>query len=326
MRIHRPVLLKEAVALLNCRSGGLYVDCTAGMGGHSEQILIASAPDGRLLAMDRDEIAIEIVQQKLATFGNRVITVHSDFRNIQTVLEDRAIHAPNGILADLGASMLQFTDPLRGFSFQQEGPLDMRMDRSQKETAEDLVNRLSEAELKKVLKEFGEETAAGKIAKRIVQERKNKPFRTTTQLKEIIEKIVPVRRGQKIHPATRTFQALRIAVNHELEDLDEFLFDAFDVLASEGRLVIISFHSLEDRIVKQVFRFLSAACRCSKALPMCRCGGKPLSKLLTSSPTTAGEDEVNENPASRSAKMRAIEKIEGFAPRELWSTWLREHE
>jgi 16S rRNA (cytosine1402-N4)-methyltransferase len=326
MRIHRPVLLKEAVALLNCRSGGLYVDCTAGMAGHSQEILNASAPDGRLLAMDRDEQAIEIVRQKLATFGNRVITVHSDFREIRTILEEQEMQEANGILADLGASMLQFTDPQRGFSFQQEGPLDMRMDRSQRETAEDLVNRLSEADLKKVLKEFGEETAAGKIAKRIIQERKNKPFRTTTQLSELIEKVVPARRGQKIHPATRTFQALRIAVNHELEGLGEFLFDAFDVLASEGRLVIISFHSLEDRIVKHVFRFLSAACRCSKALPICRCGGKPLSKLLTSSPATASEEEVNENPASRSAKMRAIEKIEGSAPRELWGPWLREHE
>jgi len=326
MRIHRPVLLKEAVALLNCRSGGLYVDCTAGMAGHSLEILNASAPDGHLLAIDQDEIAIEIVRQKLATFGNRVSIVHSDFKNIGTVWEETGMQAPNGILADLGASMLQFTDPQRGFSFQQEGPLDMRMDRSQGETAEDLVNRLNESELKKVLKEFGEETAAGRIAKRIVQERKNNPFRTTRQLKELIEKVVPVRRGQKIHPATRTFQALRIAVNHELEGLDEFLFDAFDVLAIEGRLVIISFHSLEDRIVKQVFRFLSAACRCSKALPTCRCGGKPLSKLLTSSPVRASEDEVNENPASRSAKMRAIEKIEGFAPRDIWGVWLREHE
>lgn len=303
----------------------MYVDCTAGMAGHSQEILNASAPDGRLLAMDRDEIAIEIVRQKLATYGDRVITVHSDFRNVRTVLEERGMEAPNGIVADLGASMLQFTDPQRGFSFQQEGPLDMRMDRSQKETAEDLVNRLTEAELKKVLKEFGEETAAARIAKRIVQERKNKPFRTTTQLREIIEKVIPARRGQRIHPATRTFQALRIAVNRELEGLDEFLFDAFDVLASEGRLVIISFHSLEDRIAKHVFRFLSAACRCSKALPTCRCGGKPLSKLLTSSPVRPGEDEVNENPASRSAKMRAIEKIGGFAPRDLWDAWLREH-
>jgi 16S rRNA (cytosine1402-N4)-methyltransferase len=325
MRIHRPVLLKEAVALLNCRSGGLNVDCTAGMAGHSEEILNASAPDGRLLAMDRDEVAIEIVRQKLASYGNRVITVHSDFRKIRTVLEEKRMQTPNGILADLGGSMLQFTDPMRGFSFQQEGPLDMRMDRSQKETAEDLVNRLSEAELKKLLKEFGEETAAARIAKRIVQERKTKPLQTTTQLRELIEKVVPVKRGQKIHPATRTFQALRIVVNRELEGLDEFLFDAFDVLANEGRLVIISFHSLEDRIVKQVFRFLSAACRCSKALPICRCGGKPLSKLLTSSPVRPGEEEVNENPASRSAKMRAIEKIEGSVPRDLWNTWLREH-
>lgn len=303
----------------------MYVDCTAGMAGHSEQILLASAPDGHLLAMDRDEQAIAIVRQHLATYGKRVTTVHSDFRRIRKVLEETEMSDPNGILVDLGASMIQFTDPERGFSFQEDGPLDMRMDRSQNETAEDLINRLSERELEKILKEFSEEPAAARIAKRIVQERKSTPLRTTKQLREVIEKVVPVKRGQKIHPATRTFQALRIAVNRELEGLDEFLFDAFDVLASEGRLVVIAFHSLEDRIVKQAFRFLSAACRCSKALPVCRCGGKPLSRQLTSSPVRPGEQEVRENPASRSAKMRVIEKIQGSAPRDLWKTWLKEH-
>jgi 16S rRNA (cytosine1402-N4)-methyltransferase len=326
MRIHRPVLLKEAVTLLNCRSGGLYMDCTAGMAGHSEEILRASAPDGRLLTMDRDEHAITIIRQKLEPYQDRVKIVHSDYRRIRNVLEETSFGTPDGILADLGVSMLQFSDPQRGFSFQEEGPLDMRMDQTQKETAEDLIHRMSEQELSRILKEFGEEPAAKKIAKRIVQERKTQPIRTTTELRQLVEKVVPVRRGQRIHPATLTFQALRIAVNRELEGLDEFLFDAFDVLADGGRLVVIAFHSLEDRTVKQVFRFLSAACRCSIALPMCQCGGKPLSKLLTSSPVRPGEDEVNENPPSRSAKLRAIEKIEGTAPRELWRTWLNEHQ
>ncbi len=303
----------------------MYLDCTAGMAGHSEQILLASAPDGHLLAMDRDEQAIVIVRQQLAAYRKRVTTVHSDFREIRNVLEETEMSDPNGILVDLGASMMQFADPERGFSFQEDGPLDMRMDRSQKETAEDLLNRLSERELAKILKEFGEEPAAARIAKWIAQDRKSRPLRTTKQLREVIEKVVPVKRGQKIHPATRTFQALRIAVNRELEGLDEFLFDAFDVLAIEGRLVVIAFHSLEDRIVKQAFRFLSAACRCSKALPVCRCGGKPLSRQLTSSPVRPGEQEVRENPASRSAKMRVIEKIQGSAPRDLWQTWLNEH-
>jgi 16S rRNA (cytosine1402-N4)-methyltransferase len=242
------------------------------------------------------------------------------------VLEEYSITQVDGVLADLGVSMLQFSDPQRGFSFQEEGPLDMRMDQSQKETAEDLIRRSSEQDLVRILKEFGEEPAAKKIARAIVQERKNKPIQTTTDLRMIIEKVVPVRRTQRIHPATLSFQALRIAVNRELEGLDQFLFDAFDSLAHGGRLVIIAFHSLEDRTVKQVFRFLSAACRCSIALPVCQCGGKPLSKLLTPSPVRPTEDEVNENPPSRSAKLRAIEKIEGAVPRELWQTWINEHQ
>jgi 16S rRNA (cytosine1402-N4)-methyltransferase len=302
------------------------MDCTAGMAGHSEEILRTSAPDGHLLAMDRDEQAIAIVRQKLQPYSNRVTIVHSDYRRIRIVLEETSFGPPDGILADLGVSMLQFSDPQRGFSFQEEGPLDMRMDQNQRETAQDLVNRLNEQDLTRILKEFGEEPAAKKIARKIVQERKNKPIQTTSDLRMIIEKVVPVRRNQRIHPATLSFQALRIAVNRELEGLDEFLFDAFDALVDGGRLVIIAFHSLEDRTVKQAFRFLSAACRCSIALPVCQCGGKPLSKLLTPSPVRPGEDEVNENPPSRSAKLRAIEKIGGTAPRELWQTWINERQ
>ncbi len=302
------------------------MDCTAGMAGHSEEILRASAPDGHLLALDRDEQAIAIVRQKLAPYQNRVTIVHSDYRRIGKVLEESSFGQPDGILADLGVSMLQFSDPQRGFSFQEEGPLDMRMDQSQRETAEDLISRASEEELTDILKEYGEEPAAKRIARRIVQERKTQPIQTTTELRKIIEKVIPLRHHQRIHPATLTFQALRIAVNRELEELDEFLFDAFDALVNGGRLVVIAFHSLEDRIVKQAFRFLSAACRCSIALPVCQCGGKPLSKLLTSSPVRPGEEELNENPPSRSAKLRAIEKIEGTVPRELWQTWLNEHQ
>jgi 16S rRNA (cytosine1402-N4)-methyltransferase len=302
------------------------MDCTAGMAGHSEEILKASAPDGHLLAMDRDEQAIAIVRQKLHPYSNRVMIVHSDYRRIGKVLEETSFGTPDGILADLGVSMLQFSDPQRGFSFQEEGPLDMRMDQNQRETAQDLVNRLNEQDLTRILKEFGEEPAAKKIVRKIVQERKDKPIQTTSDLRMIIEKVVPVRRNQRIHPATLTFQALRIAVNRELEGLDEFLFDAFDALVDGGRLVIIAFHSLEDRTVKQAFRFLSAACRCSITLPVCQCGGKPLSKLLTPSPVRPTEDEVNENPPSRSAKLRAIEKINGTAPRELWQTWIDERQ
>lgn len=324
MRIHKPVLLNETVELLDCRSGGFYVDCTAGMGGHSGQILQASSPGGILLAIDRDEQAISYIRQALQAFGERLHVIHEDYRMLTSILASNHFPAPNGILADLGTSLLQLTEPERGFSFMADGPLDMRMDRRQKYTAADLVNTESPAGLIRILRKFGEEPAATRIVRKIVETRKTNPITTTGQLKRIVESSVPARREQRIHPATKTFQALRIAVNQELEGLDEFLFDAFDSLADEGRLVMIAFHSLEDRTVKQVFQFLSAACRCSKTVLVCRCGGRPLSKLLTHKPVRPDEKEVEENPASRSAKLRAIQKISGPAPRELWQQWLSE--
>jgi 16S rRNA (cytosine1402-N4)-methyltransferase len=324
MRIHKPVLLQEAVELLDCRSGGFYVDCTAGMGGHSAKILQASSPDGVLLAIDRDEQAVSHLRQSLAQYSGRVHVVHEDYRMLNAILGSKNLPAPNGILADLGASLLQLTQPERGFSFMTDGPLDMRMDRRQELTAADVVNLESSAGLIRILREYGEEPSATRIVRKIVEERKTAPITTTGRLREIIEEVVPRHRNQRIHPATRTFQALRIAVNRELENLDQFLFDAFDSLANDGRLVIIAFHSLEDRTVKQVFQFLSAACRCSRTVPMCRCGGRPLSKQLTRKFVRPGEQEINENPASRSAKMRAIQKISGPAPRDLWQQWLKE--
>jgi 16S rRNA (cytosine1402-N4)-methyltransferase len=293
------------------------------MGGHAEKILELSAPDGRLLALDRDEEAIRFAQKRLASFQNRLTVVHEDYRMLRGILERTQSPAPDGILVDLGPSMLQFTSPDRGFSFQQDGSLDMRMDRRQTLTAESVVNQSSEAQLQQILKEYGEEPAARAIAKRIVEERKKSPIRTTGHLVKIVESVKRRKPGDKIHPATKTFQALRIAVNSELDGLDEFAFDAFDSLAKQGRLVVIAFHSLEDRIIKQVFQFLSAACRCPRRLLQCICGGKPLSRLLTKKPVMASEAEVKENPASRSAKLRAIEKINGPAPRELWPEWKR---
>ncbi len=323
-RVHQPVLFRESLELLSCRAGGFYVDCTLGMGGHAEGILRASAPDGRLLALDKDEQAIRFAQQRLAPYGDRLKTVHEDYRMLRATLERSQLQAPNGILADLGPSLLQFTSPERGFSFQEDGPLDMRMDQHQDLTAGQIVNQSSAAELRRILKEFGEENSASAIANRIVNVRQKNPIHTTTELARLIESVKPRRHTDRIHPATKTFQALRIAVNRELEGLDQFLFDAFDALAAQGRLVVISFHSLEDRIVKRVFRFLSAACRCSKNFLQCICGGKPLSKMLTDKPVTASEEEVNGNPASRSAKLRAIEKADGSAPREFWTQWLEE--
>lgn len=324
MRLHEPVLLREAVDLLRCRDGGVYVDCTVGMGGHSEKILQASLPDGFLLGIDRDPEAIAFAKQRLAPYEKRVRLVQANYKMLTEILEQNRIPSPSGILTDLGPSMLQFSTPSRGFSFSNDGPLDMRMDPSQDETAADLVNSLSVSELTKVIREYGEERSAYRIAKKIIEQREQTPFRTTGELRALIEKVIPRKWNQKIHPATKTFQALRIAVNAELEGLDKFIFDAFDSLEMEGRLVLISFHSLEDRIVKQAFQFLSAACRCSKRFTVCQCGGEPLSILLTNKPITPGEEEVVKNPASRSAKLRAIEKRKGPATRQFWEEWKKE--
>jgi 16S rRNA (cytosine1402-N4)-methyltransferase len=298
------------------------------MGGHSEAILKATEPHGQLLAFDRDREAIDIARRRLSAYADRVQFVYDDYRTLKPTLESLKLPAASGILADFGPSMMQFTTAERGFSFQQEGPLDMRMDRtaeSSEPTAEELVNELSMDELRRILRTYGEEAAAGQIARRIVAARASEKITTTTQLRHIVESVVPRKRNQKIHPATKTFQALRIAVNRELENLDQFLFDAFDSLKLNGRLVIISFHSLEDRTVKQAFQFLSAACRCPGTLLVCQCGGKPLSKLLTRKPVTPSEKEIERNPASRSAKLRVIERIsDSNTPRELWESWLEE--
>jgi 16S rRNA (cytosine1402-N4)-methyltransferase len=260
----------------------------------------------------------------LASYKNRLTVVHEDYRMLRAILERIHLPEPNGILVDLGPSMLQFTSAERGFSFQQDGPLDMRMDRRQTVTASSLLNQSSAEELLKIIRMYGEESAASAITKRIIEERKKAILETTSQLVRVIESVKWRKPGDKIHPATKTFQALRIAVNTELEQLDQFVFDAFDSLTSNGRLVVISFHSLEDRIIKQTFQFLSAACRCPKRLLQCICGGKPLSKMLTKKPVIAGTAELQRNPASRSAKLRAVEKLSGPTPRELWTEWLLE--
>jgi 16S rRNA (cytosine1402-N4)-methyltransferase len=294
------------------------------MGGHAEKVLELSAPDGRLLGLDRDEEAVRFAENRLSSYKDRLTVVHEDYRMLRGILDRTQSPAPDGILVDLGPSMLQFTSAERGFSFQREGPLDMRMDRRQTVSAESIVNHAPLEQLSRIIKEYGEEPAARRIARAIVEERTNGPITTTVRLAEVIERVKRRRPGDRIHPATKTFQALRIAVNRELEGLDQFAFDAFDALALEGRFVVIGFHSLEDRVIKQVFQFLSAACRCPKRVLKCVCGGKPLSKTLTRKPVMASEEEVNMNPASRSAKLRAIEKISGPAPREMWNEWLEE--
>jgi 16S rRNA (cytosine1402-N4)-methyltransferase len=324
VQTHLPVLLEESIEFLNCQPGGFYVDCTLGMGGHAEKILEVSAPDGKVLALDKDEEALRVAEKRLASYKNRLTVVHEDYRMLRAILERIHLPEPNGILVDLGPSMLQFTSPERGFSFLQDGPLDMRMDRRQTRTAGSIVNHSSSEELLRIIRGYGEEPAARAITNRIIAERKVNALESTLQLVRLIESVKPRRPADKIHPATKTFQALRIAVNHELEGLDQFIFDAFDTLAFNARFVVISFQSLEDRVVKQTLQFLSAACRCPKRLLQCICGGKPLSKMLTKKPVIAGKEELQRNPASRSGKLRAIEKISGPVPREFWQEWLQE--
>jgi len=307
---HRPVLLRETIGLLAPERGGLYVDCTLGLGGHSEAILQA-AKKARVIGIDRDDEALELARKRLTRFGSRFRAVHADFRDITRVLAKAKVKSVDGILADLGVSSLQLDSPLRGFSFRHDAPLDMRMDaRSDAETAAELLGRLPEVEIARLIFEYGEEKRSRRIARMIVQQReRGQPIQTTRELAKLVERAVGSNRDRRIHPATRTFQALRIAVNHELERLDEFIEAAIDLLQPAGRLVVISFHSLEDRIVKRVLRRLSGHCECPPRAPRCSCGARKAVELLTRRPVVAGLVEIAENPRSRSAKLRACRKI-----------------
>src|SRR5256714_5840666 len=246
---HRPVLLRETIELLAAERGGLFVDCTVGLGGHSEAILQAST-DAQVLGIDRDEEALEVATERLAQCGSRFRSVHADFRELTRVLATAKVRQVRGVVADLGVSSLQLDSPERGFSFRHEAPLDMRMDISGGETAAELLGRLSEVEIARILYEYGEERRSRRIARRIVERReRGEPLKTTGGLADLVARAVGHKRGERIHPATRTFQALRIAVNGELEGLAEFIETAVDLLQPQGRLAVISFHSLEDRIV-----------------------------------------------------------------------------
>jgi 16S rRNA (cytosine1402-N4)-methyltransferase len=309
-RSHRPVLLEETIAALGCRPGGLWVDGTVGAGGHAEAILRATTPDGRLLGCDRDSEAVESARLRLAPYGDRVSLRHSDHRRLPELLDRLGAGPADGILLDLGASSLQFDDPARGFTFREDGPLDMRMDRMQATTAADLVNALREQEIKAILERFGEEPQAGRIARAIVHERRREPIRTTVRLADLVANAV-VRRGPvRIHPATRTFQALRIVVNDELAGLDRLLEEAAARLAPGGRMAVIAFHSLEDRIVKRTFRALARRCICPRDLPVCACGRPDLLRLVTLRAVRPSPEEVRANPRSRSARLRTAEKLE----------------
>lgn len=302
---------EEVVRFLALRDDALYLDGTLGGGGHAALIL-ENTPKSRVVGIDRDMEALAAAGERLAAHRDRLHLVHGDFAGIAGHLSTLGITALDGFILDLGVSSHQLDSAARGFSFQQNASLDMRMDTSCGETASDLVNDLPEAELERIIKEYGEERWARRIASFIARERNESPITTTFRLVDIIKGAVPKAKwDERIHPATRTFQALRIAVNHELESLEHGLRAALNMLKPGGRGVVISFHSLEDRIVKHIFREYAERCTCPRQLPVCVCGKRPLLKILTGKPVTAAKQEIDNNPRSRSAKLRAVEKLVG---------------
>ena len=301
---HTPVMLSEALRGLAVQPGGRYVDCTLGSGGHAAAILDHSSPGGQLLGIDADPYALEIARERLQHYKESTLLVNDNFANLQSICIKYDFFPVHGILLDLGLSSVQLNGGDRGFSFQHDAPLDMRFNPNQKVSAADIVNSTPEARLAHLIRTYGEEGHSSRIAHNIVKER---PIRTTRQLAELIEKSIG-RRG-RIHPATKTFQALRIAVNHELEYLESVLRQAVDLLGYEGRLVVISYHSLEDRIVKQFMHKEARGCICPPGTPVCVCGHTPSLKLINRKVITPTETEIEINPRSRSAKLRAAERI-----------------
>jgi 16S rRNA (cytosine1402-N4)-methyltransferase len=302
-------MVEEVIASLRCRAGAIYVDGTVGGGGHAEAILQSTAPDGRLIGIDADEDALREAERRLAPFGQRKTLVKGNFADMGTILTNQNIKNVDGILLDLGVSSHQLDTAERGFSFAVDAPLDMRMDRAAKTSAYDLVNVLAWQDLAKIIKEFGEERMAGKIARAIVRSRTRAPIRTTAELANVVSGATAAGAHQKIHPATRTFQALRIAVNDELAGLRTAVAGGIDLLATEGRFSIISFHSLEDRIVKNAFRTAEKGCLCPPDPPICTCGKKSTLRVVTRKPITPSDEEVRANPRARSAKLRTAERI-----------------
>ena len=306
--IHEPVLLNEVLEyLIPNRADGTLVDATVGLGGHTEALL-ERHPDVRLIGIDRDPAALERSRERLSRFSDRVTLVRGRHESLIDILKQSGTNAISGLLADLGVSSMQLDDASRGFSFRFDAPLDMRMG-SEGTTAADLVNGLDEYELTRVLRDYGEEPMARRISRAIVEARSEGPIETTTRLAEIIRSVKRAK-FHEIDPSTLTFQALRIATNEELTGLDPFVDDAVSVLESGARVAIISFHSLEDRIVKRAFRRLEGECTCPPGMPVCGCGAKATVKILTNRPVTASEEEEQRNPRSRSAKLRVAEKLE----------------
>jgi 16S rRNA (cytosine1402-N4)-methyltransferase len=303
--IHKPVLLSQAVEVLQVQPGKRYVDCTLGSGGHASAILERLLPDGQLLGIDADPEAINIAKARLANYTDSTIIVNDNFANLETICRENNFLPVHGILFDLGLSSIQLEVSERGFSFQHDGPLDMRFSPIQELTAADIVNNLPEDKLSQIIKTYGEERHSKRIARCII---KNRPISSTLQLAGVVEKAIGSRRG-KIHPATRTFMALRIAVNREFENLTTALKQTVNCLDDQGRLVVISYHSLEDRIVKQFMIRESKECICPPGTPICQCGHMPSLKIISKKAITPSLTEIKFNPRSRSAKLRVAERL-----------------
>lgn len=307
---HVSVLLDECIDNLNIKPDGVYVDCTMGGAGHSKEIVKRLSKDGLFIGFDQDINAINTAKERLSEYSDRVKFVHSNFQNLKSELEKIGISKIDGVLADLGVSSHQLDEADRGFSYMQDAPLDMRMDIRCSFSAYDVVNTYSEEELAKIIKDYGEDNWAKRIAKFIVDGRQEKDIETTGELVEIIKKAIPKKaRIDGPHPAKRTFQAIRIEVNNELGVITEMIDDAASIMNEGGRICIITFHSLEDRIVKNAFRDLATDCICPPHIPLCQCDKEALVKVISRKPILPTDKEVEENPRSRSAKLRVAERI-----------------
>ena len=309
---HRPVLLEEAIQGLAIRPDGVYVDGTLGRGGHSEAIVRGLTAGGRLLCIDRDSQALEEGRARLAPWAGQITFLHGNFGDLAALLDGAGVERVDGMLFDLGVSSPQLDDGSRGFSYQHDAPLDMRMDQSAPLTAFDVVNGWSQEELRRILWQYGEERYSGPIAAAIVRAREQAPIQTTGQLADLIRGAMPAKaRREKQHPAKRSFQAIRIAVNDELGEVERMLDTALNLLRPGGRIAVISFHSLEDRLVKSAFAQWASGCTCPPDFPVCVCGKKPRARLVGRRPIVAGGEELQDNPRARSAKLRVAEKC-GF--------------
>ena len=306
---HKSILVSEILGFLDLQPGSVVIDATLGLGGHAEAVLQTSA-DTRVIGIDQDQKALETATERLKPFGSRFQGVHSNFVEISSVADELNITAVDAVIADLGVSSMQLDDAERGFSFRFDAPLDMRMDTSKGSTAAELLEELDQEEIANLIYRYGEERKSRRVARLIVERRDaGQPVRSTEELARLVERAVGRSPKDKIHPATRTFQALRIAVNNELGILDGFIKDSIDLLKLNGTLSVITFHSLEDRIVKQAFQKLSGKCFCPPRIPKCVCGAEKRVEILTRKPVVPTEDEMSVNPRSRSAKLRVCRKI-----------------